>query len=115
MNTGYVAAEYHETRTSKLVEAFGVKDGKGRELGAIAYLGTRKVTQVADRDFGSCALEADLGDWFIFYPDATRDGKSFGASHGSRKFRTEAERDAAVVAYLASARKRAVNNKAVRS
>jgi hypothetical protein len=84
---------------------FGVRDSKGRVLGANVATG-RRVFEAAQVGNGSWWTLAP-GTHFYFCPQATRDGRGFGATQGARYFATAAERDAAVARYLDSARKRA--------
>jgi len=83
--------------------AFGLRDAKGREIGAqiVTYVEARTETEK------SAYRSAWTGARFAFYPQATRDGAKFGALQDVRYFNTEAERCAAIAKYLSDARKRA--------
>lgn len=94
---------------SSRTETFGVKDNKGREIGA-------RVT-IFEIEF--VALNHELAEFeryspnpsgrvFSYDPTALRNGRPFGAGfqHGGY-FATAAERDAAVEKYFKGARKRA--------
>lgn len=97
-------------------ESFGVKDRFGRELGASVTLFTAINTPVSwETNFEPFAQEVakallPAGRVYGFTPWSKRDGKPYGASQLARWFATEAQRDAAVVKYLAEARKRAAKN-----
>jgi hypothetical protein len=111
---------------------FGVTDAKGRTIGAMVHRSVRtfaeiKIVEVAagevapdgttkpwprkiDADTGRenvCYSTQEPGAWFRFCPQATRGSASFGASQYDRYYRTEAEREEAVAAYLQAARARA--------
>ena len=93
-------------------EAFGVKDAKGREIGAkirtfeeVFSFGPG-VAQYPGSDYAhTCNIAPGL--YYGFYPHATRNGKPYGAGQPVQRFATTAERDAAIAKYLAGARKRA--------
>lgn len=90
-----MGSSYGSEKTGERVELFGVKDKKGREVGARAIL--RELTR------------ADSGERVYGYvADAQRAGKSFGAMTVPQWFATAAERDAAVVKYLKGAKARAI-------
>jgi hypothetical protein len=84
---------------------FGARDSKGRVLGARVATGRRAFEEAQEGD--GCWWTLSPGVHFYFCPQATRDGKGFGATQGARYFATAEERDTAVARYLDSARKRA--------
>lgn len=75
---------------------FGFIDNKGRTIGA--------------RVIAFTAKRGDAIEGYCFFPQATRDGKLFGALQNYRTFATPAARDEAVSAYLKAARARAAAN-----
>ena len=96
-------------------KTFDAIDSKGRKVGASVWKYSQVLTPVPqaeiDRGWFGFIYEGEeaLSDTTIFAyePRALRDGESFGASHRTHYFRTEAERDAACDKYFASAEKRA--------
>jgi len=96
-----------ERRDSQTVHHdFDACDAKGRALG------TRVCTYVGvytDAPTGAnWYFRVPVGTYFTFSPHATRNGQPYGAWQPDQVFTTEAERDAALTAYLAGARKRAL-------
>jgi hypothetical protein len=89
--------------------AFGIKDAKGREIGANVY--TRMATYVALTDAEAEArgvwYTVAPGTYFQFMGPATRDGKTYGAAQRYRNYETEDARARAIWVYLQGARKRA--------
>ena len=88
----------------------GLKDSKGREIGCSVYRGGSTMTELPAETFekGYCSYRVMVpGFYFTFLPQATRNGESYGASQPFEFFRTEAEREARIVEYLAGAEKRA--------
>ncbi len=94
-----------ETKSQQRVVSFGVKDSKGREIGA--------QIRTWETDFESTSPEAKVwyaikpGHYFSLYAQATRGGKAFGASQSTHYFTIVSARNAAIEKYLAQARKRA--------
>lgn len=90
---------------------FGLRDARGREIGAKITRYSCEVVHEepqllwSTREDGTPSREA--GAWLCWYPQATRDGSSFGALQNRRYFRTEEEREADIQRYLADAKKRA--------
>lgn len=91
-----------ETQETKS-EAFGVRDSKGREIGADVYL----YNNIRSEDHLSRYRDAE-GNPFAYSPQATRDGSKYGASQTTYFFPTQEARDAAVAKYFSGARKRAL-------
>ncbi len=93
-------------------ETFGVCDSRGREIGAQVKLVEATFTEATTEELTSrWTYDTAPGTYFQFDPHATRDGVRFGAIPQAKgrgeNFTTAAERDAAIVKYLAGARKRA--------
>lgn len=85
--------------------SFGLKDSKGREIGALI---TRAIATFSENEPGKTwGYTKPAGTYLTFCPHATRNGKTYGACQHERYFDTEAEREDAISAYLANARKRA--------
>lgn len=93
--------------------SFGIKDERGREIGADIDTGVttfRLVTQEewdSQPSWGGGYYTVPAGDQYWYCPQATRNGKKYGALQRQQFFPTAAERDAAVEKYLANAKKRA--------
>lgn len=98
--------EFPDTHESRYFD-FGLRDKRGRVLGAFVSTG---VCEFVDRDddenYGRWA-HVPPGLYFFFRPSAARSKRSFGAYQSQRFFRTFEEREAAIVKYLESAKKRA--------
>jgi hypothetical protein len=105
----YVCFDETEKNVAIVHNNFGVLDERGRMIGA--KIRTSEITRTKKRmvEFGCMCLESQLGFHYEFIPQATRDGKPFGASQLGDIFRTIEERNVAIKKYLESARKRAVN------
>jgi len=105
----YVCFDETEKNVAIVHNNFGVLDERGRMIGA--KIRTSEITRTKKRQTrcGFVCLESQLGFHYDFTPQATRDGKPFGASQSGYIFRTIEERDVAIKKYLESARKRAVN------
>ena len=91
--------------------AFGFVDGKGREYGA-RYIIDREVWEIDAASNNICPIdkiEGRVGESFIVYPHALRDGSAFGALpvRSYKRFASENEAVAYGEAYIAAARKRA--------
>ncbi len=96
-------------RTTEVV-AFGVRDAKGRELGAVI---ARYVTvcrlDTDPKPLGYLETKArPVGStrYAVVYQQ-TRAGKRFGSTQPGRYFETPEDREAAIAAYLKAARARA--------
>lgn len=103
-----VTARTMPTNKGPVAEAehsFGVTDRFGRNVGAV--VSTFEVDfETVER--GGYAREP--GHYFAFTGNATRNRVQYGAGQSPNYFTTAEERAAAVVKYLAAARKRAVKN-----
>lgn len=112
MNTnGYVytkATQYNKELGQH--RDFGVTDAKGRKVGAALIVGHHTYEQDFDpkRYCGTVVQEADLGLWWTYAVQSTRNGTKFGASAKTMKFRTKGERDVAAAKALARAVKAGV-------
>lgn len=94
--------------------AFGVRDRLGREIGArlVAQVGTAEFGKVSQYQpngagYSSLADRAPGSPLVRAYFQATRGGKTYGASQPPRFFSTIDEAREAFAAYLVDARKRA--------
>lgn len=91
--------------------AFGIRDERGREVGAILfrYGLSVELAEGEEARFGLLATtELPVGaSRLVFVPHAARDGKAFGAFQRHSYFETEEAREAAIAKYLAGAKKRA--------
>lgn len=89
--------------------AFGFRDKRGREVGA--FIVRRAITvELAEEKSASHLATTGLppgASRFVFLPQATRDGKAFGACQPDSYFETEEAREEAIAKYLAGAKKRA--------
>ncbi len=104
---------YGKTETqSEEVIGFGLFDSKGREIGARVTLQIREMVPVAADAPSYAGFNIKPGTYFTFTPHAARGGEDFGAFSGTRYFKSEAARAAAVAKYLADAKKRAAKNAA---
>jgi hypothetical protein len=84
--------------------AFGCSDGKGRWVGAIIY---RSLDDGQEDQCGYPGYEPGL--YYTFRPMAARNGLPYGGGRQPHyHFKSEAEREAAIEKYLASAKKRAL-------
>lgn len=125
---------YRHTQSTSTVEHhdFGVSDERGRKIGAFVSRCTVTVASVMRYDDTGEGVPANLSmrdlwladhagtaprKWsyheeatepaYGFSPHATRNGTPYAALQSWRWFSSEAEREAAVTAYLKSAHKRA--------
>jgi hypothetical protein len=107
----YVYATHSAPRdTDRKHVAFGIKDGKGREIGA--RFTTYRMDWTPRAGGSGLAQPEQLGTgWFVLDYHATRDGKDFGSSNPRGYFTSASGRDAAIEKYLADARKRAARAK----
>jgi hypothetical protein len=96
----------HRTNTWIDYHSFEVKDDKGREVGTkvITYM----VEFVEDKDPMYGFYKVPPGNYFCLRVQACRGGKDFGAFQQEKRFKTVAERDAAIAKYLREARNRAL-------
>lgn len=86
---------------------FGLVDNNGRAVGAtIVYLVHTYVP--AKDDDRSFYTNVEPGTYFVWHPQATRGGMSFGPAQDYYRCKTEAERHLAIEKYLKGARARAV-------
>lgn len=107
MDDRSVLVDYTEQRGERH-ESFGAYDEKGRAIGAYITTGVHEFRAVAsDEDPLRRFWRMPAGRYFHFTPHATRDQRPYGAMQSRAYFTTEAERDAAIAEYLASAKKRA--------
>jgi hypothetical protein len=100
-----------DTQSSEVI-GFGYTDKKGREIGARVTLQTREMVLVDSNQPYVSGFSIEPGNYFTFTPLATRGGESFGAFSGTRYFKSEAARAAAVAKYLVDAKKRAAKTAA---
>lgn len=88
---------------------FGIKDGKGREIGARITTGIDEYVEInpeeieANRGYST----RPVGVYFYFTPHATRHGIVYGASQNGKYFKTAEEREVGIQKYLTNAKKRA--------
>lgn len=85
---------------------FGFKDSKGRALGAVIVTGECHYVDDANDERNWYSM-VKPGHYFYLYTQATRDGKTFGASQSRSYFKTTVSREFAITAYLKGAAKRA--------
>lgn len=97
----------NETRDLARQISFEVTDRFGRVIGANIYTSTIEFV-ASGKQSGWWLIEP--GKYFAFCPQASRDCRNYGAQRGDQYFKTLAEREAAIIKYLAAARKRAVKN-----
>lgn len=91
-----------------LTRDFGVADAKGRAIGGAFYIGSAVYTPRPEGPSGGWVHE--LGTFITGRPQATRDGKSYGASQRSQEYPSvEAAREAAEE-YFTKAAKRAARS-----
>lgn len=101
-----------------IARTFDAFDTKGRQFGARVRLTTYEYAETTSEVWNSPRTidwlknQPAPGTHYGFRPHAERGGKSYGASQGDRIFPTEAERDAAVEKYFATAERGALKNKA---
>lgn len=97
-----------DAEVAREVEAFGIKDAKGREIGGRWIVIRREyyVPEVGEQVY--CGYVAEPCVQWIGRPQALRDGKDYGAWQYGKVFADEAAARAAAAPYFAAARKRAV-------
>lgn len=111
--------EYGETHKRD----FDAFDTKGRQFGACATIVDHIFRNATEEEInrGYMFNYAEEGrrnrvtaptTRFGFRPHAMRNGSSYGSSHGTKLFDTEAARDQAIERYFVDAEKRAMKNKA---
>lgn len=102
---------FEETDSSivKTQHNFGIKDAKGREIGAIikTYMTTRVEIPRAD---GWLCKRKYIGTHFTYRVHATRNNEYYGAIQSEVFCKTAEERQEKIEKYLRDARKRALNN-----
>ena len=105
---GWVKYDETDTNIVKTHHNFGIKDAKGREIGAkiTTFLVTRTMRDNQEDSWYICDPKK-LGTHIAYRAQATRDGKSFGASQYENWCATEEERNQKIEKYLADAKKRA--------
>jgi len=101
---------YKETARNEAIvhNSFDLLDERKRSMGA--EIRTFEITRTRIKKI-PCGYECTIGELGFFYgfiPQATRNGKPFGPAQFGSEFRTKAELDKAIEKYLKSARKRAV-------
>lgn len=95
----------NQTNIGSNGEDFQVVDAKGRKIGAMVT--TFEIDYVEIQEDSQSFWRQAPGHYFVMCPQATRDGKPYGACQRDQLFTTEAERNAARAKYFAGARKRA--------
>lgn len=88
-----------------VIHSFGIKDAKGREIGARITLQT--IEYVALPEDATCGYRREPGVVLCYTFSATRDGKDYGATQPTKHCKSEADRQASIQAYLEGARARA--------
>ena len=89
------------------VHDFGVKDTRGRAIGAKVYYREIELVEFTPEQY-QVYYALPAGYYYVATMRATRNGADYGASQPRKYFTTEAERDAAVAKYLKQARSRAL-------
>ena len=98
------------THLSTITRDFGVRDAKGRTVGA------RIITQRWEVKHDEDALSywpipcPKNGELFTWAPQSTRDDEEFGASQKFRHCETVKEMNKQIVKYIESSRQRALKN-----
>lgn len=85
-------------------ETFEVRDRKLRSVGALVNIAMAEATESDGVGYGGY----EPGLYWSFRPSATRSGVEYGATQPRQYFKTEAEMEAAIAKYFASAKKRAL-------
>ena len=86
---------------------FGIFDKKWRKIGYELHLHEVDLVEIKGENYTGGFWSNKLpGHYFVFYPQATRDGEKYGACQQDRFFKTKEERDSAVQKYIESAKKR---------
>lgn len=108
--TSIRASQSPPSDVAKQHVAFGITDGKGREIGA--RFTTYRIDWLPRAESCTLAQPDQLGTgWFVLDFHATRDGKDFGSSNPRGYFTSATARDAAIEKYLTDAKKRAAKAK----
>ena len=97
---------HSETDANKVHFDFGSVDKKGRKVGAFIHTSTQEFVPFVEGDNGWYFNHRDAGTYFTFKPHLSKNGVAFGACQDRKYFKTEAERQEAIEAYLANAKKR---------
>lgn len=85
---------------------FDIFDTKGRRIGFEIHLYEIQLVEIGENYTGMLYTDKLPGHYFVFYPQATRDGKKYGACQQDRFFKTKEERQIEIAKYIDSARKR---------
>lgn len=109
--TPHVLVQFLTTKGTREHVAFGIRDKRGREVGATIIRRELRVELAPNQQERWGYLETTelpVGAFrLVFVPHATRDGKAFGACQRDSYFETEEARETAIAKYLAGAKKRA--------
>jgi hypothetical protein len=108
VKAAYKTKTANETASTEVFREFGVRDRKGRMIGARVFLRELdmvELTDVKDGYYGYNTVEP--GHYFVMTVCATRGGASYGASQPRQYFTTAEAREAAMETYFAGAAKRA--------
>lgn len=101
----------HTTRTfgeiTREAHDFGVKDPRGRAIGASVSYAMITHEKVSIYDVNGAYWRVAPGAYFGLHTQATRDGRTYGASQTWQLFKTAGDRSDALGAYLRGAEKRA--------
>lgn len=92
--------------SSAISGEFDFTDLKGRRIGYEIRLYEAQFVEIGEDHSGIFYKKMLPGYYFMFYPQATRDGKKYGACQQDRFFKTKEEREIAIKKYIESARKR---------
>src|SRR5262245_39866317 len=105
----YVFAKTAYSLQSGLEVDFQLYDKKRRKVGIIVLKQTETTTQDADqnKNSGTIAYTNELGVWYTYGIQSTRDGTKYGAAAKMMRYRTEAERDAKAAKAAVAAQRRA--------
>lgn len=104
-----VPAKYKYSGRQYVHTPFGVTDSKGRDVGAFVITETIVISPDPDTERKWCRVAdpKEMGTWFSYTIQSTRDGAEFGASAKTSRFRDEAERDRKALAALIRSQRRA--------
>jgi hypothetical protein len=94
------------TNESRILGDFGIVDHKGRMIGYCIKLFEVEYVEYVEGDSFDYCNRSSPGKFFAFYPQATRNGNSYGACQQSKKYSTNIEREEAIQKYIESAKKR---------
>jgi hypothetical protein len=105
----YIPAKYIVSSKSTDHADFGVTDAKGRKVGASIKMHTLDITDDKRNSTNGIVAEPhNFGTWYCYSIQSTRNGKDFGASAKTSKFRSRTERDAKAVKAFDRSRKLAI-------